>query len=37
MVLTTMKSMMNIGFSTAAGTVAMDGTDYHEVYNEYCI
>ena len=27
----TMKSMMNIGFSTAAGT------DYHKVYDDYCI
>ena len=33
----TMKSIMNIVFSTAAGTVSMDGSDYHEVYNEYCI
>ena len=37
MVLITMKSIMNIVFSTAAGTVAMDGSDYHEVYNECCI
>ena len=37
MVLTTMKSMMNIVFSTAAGTVSMDGSDYHAVHDEYCI
>ena len=33
----TIWSMMSFVFSTASGTVSMDGTDYHVVYDEYCI